>query len=281
MGIREPLANGGHMWRAEHLSSDQTGRSRREVKRLQGEHPGEENTVVMSGRVLGGLEPTRAFGDARYKWSKDIQERIFKLFPTYRQPYNNLKTPPYVTAKPVVMHRKIQSEDRFIIMATDGLWDKLTSDEAVQLVGDLLDGKTGHHEMILDRGEIFKQRQKQRKSIQQSTLGSDSSKPQQQQQQQEEEEEKELTSPNTTAEGQKAELRRFTYKDQANASTHLIRNALGGADDDKLSATLSIPSPMSRAYRDDITVTVIFFDWQNTILALSNAEKSGGLVEIH
>lgn len=42
---------------------------------MQSEHPPDEaNTVIMRGRVLGGLEPTRAFGDARYKWSREIQE---------------------------------------------------------------------------------------------------------------------------------------------------------------------------------------------------------------
>lgn len=42
---------------------------------MQSEHPTDEaNTVIMRGRVLGGLEPTRAFGDARYKWSRDLQE---------------------------------------------------------------------------------------------------------------------------------------------------------------------------------------------------------------
>lgn len=41
---------------------------------MQSEHPADEaNTVIMRGRVLGGLEPSRAFGDARYKWSHDVQ----------------------------------------------------------------------------------------------------------------------------------------------------------------------------------------------------------------
>ena len=42
--------------------------------RMQAEHPADEaNTVIMRGRVLGGLEPTRAFGDARYKWPAEVQ----------------------------------------------------------------------------------------------------------------------------------------------------------------------------------------------------------------
>ncbi|KAF9347938.1 hypothetical protein BGX34_002795 [Mortierella sp. NVP85] len=188
-----------------------------------------------------GDKPTRAFGDARYKWSKKVQEKVFRLFPAYRSPYRNLNTPPYVTAKPVVRHHKIQPEDRFLVMATDGLWDKLTSDEVIQLVGDLVDGKIGHGEMVLDMEEIEKYKQQRKAAIQ--ALDPSTNKLEDQTQQEEEEESK----------APKGQARTFTYRDQANASTHLIRNALGGADDDKLAATLSIPSPMSRFYRDDIT----------------------------
>ncbi|EGN96447.1 hypothetical protein SERLA73DRAFT_112739 [Serpula lacrymans var. lacrymans S7.3] len=45
-----------------------------------------------------------------------------------------------------------------------------------------------------------------------------------------------------------------------NAATHLVRNALGGADKDLTAALLSINSPRSRSYMDDITATVVFFD---------------------
>ena len=42
--------------------------------RMQSEHPPDEAAhVIQRGRVLGGLEPTRAFGDARYKWPAQLQ----------------------------------------------------------------------------------------------------------------------------------------------------------------------------------------------------------------
>lgn len=44
------------------LSQDQTPRNPEELRRMMQEHPGEEYTVVVNGRVLGGLMPTRAFG---------------------------------------------------------------------------------------------------------------------------------------------------------------------------------------------------------------------------
>lgn len=49
-----------------------------------------------------------------------------------------------------------------------------------------------------------------------------------------------------------------------NASTHLIRNALGGSDygidNSKLFQLLSLPPDVVRMFRDDITITIIFFD---------------------
>lgn len=49
-----------------------------------------------------------------------------------------------------------------------------------------------------------------------------------------------------------------------NAATHLIRNALGGTeygiDHGKLSQLLSLPEDVVRVFRDDITITVVYFD---------------------
>ena len=43
---------------------------------MRSEHPGDDPAyVIRDGRVLGGLEPTRAFGDARYKWSIELQDK--------------------------------------------------------------------------------------------------------------------------------------------------------------------------------------------------------------
>ncbi|ORY97049.1 phosphatase 2C-like domain-containing protein [Lobosporangium transversale] len=270
LGVRQPSdTKDGHSWSAVPLSFDQTGRNRWEVRRLQEEHPGEENTVVMRGRVLGGLEPTRAFGDARYKWTLDIQERVFRLFPSYRQPHRNYHTPPYVTAKPVVKHHKLRPEDQFLVMATDGLWDKLTSDEVIQLVGALVDGKKGQEQSILDRKD------NKISTKVKAMLGTVTGKRGDQN-----EEETELTPANLAPKGPISQVRQFTFKDPSNASTHLVRNALGGGDDDKLAATLSIPAPMSRVYRDDITVTVIFFGNQDSTFDFLEASDSDGFVDI-
>lgn len=125
-------------WYATPLSEDQTGSNPNEEARMRAEHPGEPH-VIRNGRVLGKLEPTRAFGDAFYKWSRETQHRIKKHFFGRRlNPY--LQTPPYITAEPVVTSTKIApSNGDFVVMATDGLWKRLTNEEVVGLVVQWMD----------------------------------------------------------------------------------------------------------------------------------------------
>src|ERR1700722_11681312 len=80
-GVWEEQEDGKGSWRVEVLSEDQTGRNPNEIKRfkehgafvlttrqltivlrrIQSEHPADEaHTVTKNGRVLGGLEPSRA-----------------------------------------------------------------------------------------------------------------------------------------------------------------------------------------------------------------------------
>ena len=67
---------------------------------------------------------------------------------------------------------------------------------------------------------------------------------------------------------------RFVTEDK-NAATHLVRNALGGKDNDMVCALLTLPSPYSRRYRDDLTVEVIFFgDAQGDGNVVQNREAS-------
>ena len=56
-----------------------------------------------------------------------------------------------------------------------------------------------------------------------------------------------------------------------NLSAHLIRNAFGGGDEMALRRRLSIPSPHSRRFRDDVTVTVVC--WEDGLDAQIITEK--------
>ena len=176
-----------------------------------------------------------------------------------------LKTPPYVTAEPIITTTKVEPEKGdFVVMATDGLWEMLTNEEVVGLVGQWLDtqGK-------LNGGNP------QTQSWLKSWWSSEKQLPIDQK-------------DNGAGAGQRAPIRqqqwgtktnlneRFVVEDK-NVATHLVRNALGGKDQDQLSALLTLPSPFSRRYRyvhpcltscetkhadrsrDDLTVEVILF----------------------
>ena len=55
--------------------------------------------------------------------------------PGLRPPLSYL-TPPYLMARPDVQVHKIAKNDQFIILATDGLWDLMTNDEAIEHVSE-------------------------------------------------------------------------------------------------------------------------------------------------
>ncbi|KAH7321192.1 protein phosphatase 2C [Stachybotrys elegans] len=232
-------------WTATPLSEDQTGSNPNEVERMRAEHPGEP-TVIRHGRVLGGLEPTRAFGDAVYKWSREVASKLRNEF-FGRSPSSLLKTPPYVTAEPVVTTTKIQPENGdFLVLATDGLWEMLTNEEVVGLVGQWLESQPG-----ASSGSQF--------DLAWSKIFGSSNRPLPVEQ-----------SKNGGPDGQKTPIRmeqwglnpdakdRFVVKDK-NVATHLVRNALGGTNQEQVCALLTLPAPFSRRYRDDLTVQVIFF----------------------
>ena len=273
-------------WTATALSEDQTGGTPSEMERLRAEHPGEEY-VVHRGRILGSLEPSRAFGDASYKWSRDIQERIKKFF-FGRTPNALLKSPPYVTAEPIITTTKVEPEKGdFVVLATDGLWEMLTNEEVVGLVGRWLEkqeaGKaTGSWTSSFFGGSANKDLPVE-KRVKESTTAD--------------------------KEGQRAPIRQLQYDikgnderfvvEDDNVATHLVRNALGGRDRDLVCALLSLISPNSRRVpvsftslstfqsyrttgsqtsppRDDLTVEVIFFgEGDKTGKVMLNQQASG------
>ena len=225
-------------WVATPLSIDQTGGNPDEEARMRKLHPGEEG-VIRNGRVLGGLEPTRAFGDASYKWTREVSEKLKRSF-FGRTPSPNLRTPPYVTAEPVVTTTKIEPEKGdFVVMATDGLWEMLTNEEVIGLVGQWIEKQSsessGNSNIASSWVRMFSAEKKglpvehdsketkgkggQRQPIRQQQWG---------------------------VKG--GENDRFVVEDK-NVATHLVRNALGGKDKDMLCALLTLISPYSRRYR--------------------------------
>jgi pyruvate dehydrogenase phosphatase len=224
-------------WTATPLSVDQTGGNPDEAARLRKQHPGEEH-VVRNGRVLGGLEPTRAFGDATYKWTRDVSDRLRRQF-FGRSQSPLLKTPPYVTAEPVITTTKMEPEKGdFVVMATDGLWEMLTNEEVVGLVGKWIESQASNNPSSSQFDSVWNKifgSQKGGLPVESSKASAD-------------------------LDGQKTPIRlqqwgvspdnkdRFVVQDK-NVATHLIRNALGGKNQEQVSALLTLPSPYSRRYR--------------------------------
>jgi len=243
--------NASGKWTATALSEDQTGSNPNEEARMRKAHPGEER-VIHNGRVLGGLEPTRAFGDASYKWTREITNKLRQSF-FGRSASPHLQTPPYVTAEPVVTTTQVDPErGDFMVMATDGLWEMLTNEEVVGLVGKWIETQASE------------QSNSQLGAVWSKMFGASKDLPVE-------------VGKGGGPDGQKTPIRlqqwgispddkeRFVVKDK-NVATHLIRNALGGKNEEQMCALLTLVSPFSRRYRDDLTVQVVFF---------GNGQKSG------
>ncbi|XP_058122102.1 probable protein phosphatase CG10417 [Anopheles ziemanni] len=73
--------------------------------------------VTLDGRVNGGLNLSRAIGDHGYKTNKSLppQEQM-------------------ISALPDIQHITVGPEDDFMVLACDGIWNFMTSDEVVQFV---------------------------------------------------------------------------------------------------------------------------------------------------
>jgi pyruvate dehydrogenase phosphatase len=218
--------NADGTWEAIPLSVDQTGSNPDEIARINQEHPGEED-IAKNGRIHG-IMVSRAFGDGRWKWplelQKEFQQRLGGQAPL--TPKYNIQTPPYLTAEPVVTTTFIDPiKPSFLILATDGLWDSLSNQQAVNLVGTWLEPRANESSKTkpkptyapFDFGQLDK--------------GVNS----------------------------KFEEERATCEDK-NVAVHLMRNSLGGNHEELIAGRLAASHPFSRDLRDDITVQVAFFN---------------------
>ncbi|XP_034671757.1 pyruvate dehydrogenase [acetyl-transferring]-phosphatase 1, mitochondrial [Drosophila subobscura] len=237
LGVLDPQTN---QWHPKKLNVEHNVDNMAEVKRILDEHPKEEHeTAIRNGRLLSQLAPLRAFGDYRYKWSLDIMQK--KVVPLIGEQAMapNYYTPPYLTARPDVQQHELSINDKFLVIASDGLWDFLSPSEVVSLVGEHINSKKILEPMRLPEGNP---------TLQQIS--------------------------DQLAE-RKAGLTRKPI-DQ-NAATHLIRNALGatdyGIEHSKISYYLSLPKDVVRLYRDDITITVIYFNTEH-IAGLRDAQPA-------
>ncbi|KAJ7119137.1 phosphatase 2C-like domain-containing protein, partial [Mycena epipterygia] len=224
LGRRRKTADGETTYDVHVLSVDQTGRNPDEVARLTAAHPGEE--LFERGRTLGwGI--TRSFGNGVMKWSRELQT-FMKEKCLGDKPRTVVLTPPYFTAMPEITATAVEPGD-FMVMGSDGLWDCLTNEEVVGLVG-----------LWLQRNEGGRGIQSEEGVIERTDLPV------------------KLTDDQTHYATWNVK-KRFVNVD-SNVARHLARNALGGADEDLHLALLTTPAPRVRNFRDDLSAIVVFFE---------------------
>ncbi|KAK3444375.1 hypothetical protein EUGRSUZ_A00383 [Eucalyptus grandis] len=112
---------------AEHNASFES--VRQELKEL---HPNDPQIVVLRHgvwRVKGIIQISRSIGDVYLKHARFNTE---PLNPKFRlpQPLNM----PILTADPAIISHLIHPNDSFLIFASDGLWEHLTNEKAVEIV---------------------------------------------------------------------------------------------------------------------------------------------------
>lgn len=117
---------------AERLSTDHNvsvEEVRREVEAL---HPDDSHVVVYTRgvwRIKGIIQVSRSIGDVYLKKPEFNRDPIFQQFgnpiPLKR---------PVMTAEPSILIRKLLPQDSFLIFASDGLWEQLSDEAAVEIV---------------------------------------------------------------------------------------------------------------------------------------------------
>ncbi|ESW08499.1 hypothetical protein PHAVU_009G050800 [Phaseolus vulgaris] len=106
-----------------------------EIRRIR-----EAGGWISNGRICGDIAVSRAFGDMRFKTKKNemlqkgVQEGKWSAKFISRVQLNN----DLVVAYPDIYQVALGSDAEFIVLATDGLWDYISSSEAVSLVRDQL-----------------------------------------------------------------------------------------------------------------------------------------------
>ncbi|CAN6485115.1 unnamed protein product [Victoria cruziana] len=111
----------------EHNASNES--VRQELRSL---HPDDSNIVVLKHnvwRVKGLIQVSRSIGDIYLKKSEYNREPLFAKF-RLPQPFKR----PILSAEPSIVIHTLQPQDQFVIFASDGLWEHLSNQEAVDLV---------------------------------------------------------------------------------------------------------------------------------------------------
>ncbi|KAJ8764259.1 hypothetical protein K2173_005999 [Erythroxylum novogranatense] len=95
-------------------------------------HPDDSQIVVLKHnvwRVKGLIQVSRSIGDVYLKKAEFNREPLYAKF-RLREPFNR----PILSADPSISAHELQPHDQFLICASDGLWEHLSNQEAVDIV---------------------------------------------------------------------------------------------------------------------------------------------------
>ncbi|KAJ9551942.1 hypothetical protein OSB04_015987 [Centaurea solstitialis] len=117
---------------AERLSRDHNVSFVEVRKEVEAQHPGDSHIVVYCHgvwRIKGIIQVSRSIGDFYLKKPEFNRDPYFMQFgnpiPLKR---------PVLTAEPSIFSRKLRPQDLFLIFASDGLWEQISDQEAVDIV---------------------------------------------------------------------------------------------------------------------------------------------------
>ncbi|KAG2703112.1 hypothetical protein I3760_06G122300 [Carya illinoinensis] len=95
-------------------------------------HPDDSQIVVLKHnvwRVKGIIQVSRSIGDVYLKKAEFNREPLYSKF-RLREPFKR----PILNSEPTISVHQLQPHDQFIIFASDGLWEHLSNQEAVDIV---------------------------------------------------------------------------------------------------------------------------------------------------
>ncbi|KAJ9172620.1 hypothetical protein P3X46_015836 [Hevea brasiliensis] len=95
-------------------------------------HPDDSQIVVLKHnvwRVKGLIQVSRSIGDVYLKKAEFNREPLYAKF-RLREPFNR----PILSSEPSISVHELQPHDQFLIFASDGLWEHLSNQDAVDIV---------------------------------------------------------------------------------------------------------------------------------------------------